>query len=140
MPNDKGYALIELMMETVATGGLLVVLSLFGVQSTIAASAMVASRTEARFEAMKWDLTNVADLQALHYADESAFAESPNELRFVSTEGVIVSLEVSPSGWSGTASHSRLDDDQGCAIFFGSAPAPTRPVRPRSPGQVVCTQ
>ena len=140
MPNEKSYSLIEFMMEGLTVGGLLVVLSLIGVQSTIAASTVAASRTEARFEAMKWDLLNVADRQALHFADESAFTNSPKELRFVGTEGVVVALTATPIGWSGTASHEALGDDQGCAIFFGSATVPTSPVRPASPGEVTCTE
>jgi hypothetical protein len=140
MLNEKGYALIEFMMEGLAVGGLVVVLSLICLQSTIAASTVVASRTEARFEAMRWDLLNVSDRQALYFADRSSFASSPNELRFVGTEGVVVSLTATPEGWAGTASHEALGQEQGCAIFFGSASAPTNPVRPVSPGEVVCTE
>jgi len=140
MPDSRDHGLIEFMMEGLAVVGLLVVLTLIGVQSTIAATRVSASRTEARFVAMEWDLKNLADRQILHFADEAAFASSLEDLRFVGTDGVIVSIMASPEGWSGTASHAALGEDEGCAIFFGTVPVPASPVRPVSPGKVACTE
>ena len=88
---------------------------------------------------MKWDLRRVAEQQVLYYLDEEAFADSPNELRVEGTDGVVLSLTASESGWSGVASHDALGDGQGCAIFFGAVPAPTDPVRPATAGEVACT-
>ena len=140
MPESKNYDVIELMMEGLTVGGLIVVLALICVQSTIAASTVATSRMEARFAAMKGDLENLAERQALHFADEASFADSPEDLRFVGTEGVVVTLTASRDGWSGTASHAALGQDEGCAIFVGSTAAPTNPVRPGVSGQVVCTE
>ena len=140
MPNTKGYVLIEFMMEIVAVSGLIVVMSLIGVQSTIAVQSLAESRTESHFAAMKWDLEKLAERQALHFAEASAFASSPRTLRFTATDGVVVSVTASAGGWYGTASHSALPEGHGCAVFYGSVTPPTAPIRPGSAGEVACTE
>ncbi len=50
-----------------------------------------------------------------------------------------VGIAASSSGWSASATHSALGATEGCAIFYGTATAPTSPIAPGSPGEVACT-
>jgi hypothetical protein len=140
MRDSRGFALIEVAMEGLAVSALLLVVALFGVQSSMVASDISATRAQARFDAMKWDLENLADWQALHFADNATFSNSIEDLRFTPTEGVKISLEASATGWSGVATFDGLSAGEGCAIHFGNGPLPTGPVTPAAPREVACTQ
>ena len=140
MAREKGFVLVEFMMEVVCVTGLIVMVALFGVQSSTVVSSLSEERGERMLAAVKGDLERVVEEQALHYLDSSEFARSPEDLAFVSTIGVAIEVQASPSGWSATASHEELGEGVGCAVFYGSVQRPSDPVAPSSPGQVFCTE
>ena len=140
MRDSRGFALIEVAMEGLAVSAFLLVVTLFCVQSSIVASDISATRAQSRFDAMRWDLENLADWQALHFDDNATFSNSIAVLRFTPTEGVNISLEASDTGWSGIATFDKLTPGEGCAIHFGNGPLPSGPVTPAAPREVSCTQ
>ena len=51
-----------------------------------------------------------------------------------------MAVTASASGWSATAKHDALGSDKGCAVYYGSATAPTiGAMSPAAEGQVACT-
>lgn len=129
MRNNKGFTLIEL----------LIVVVIIGILAAIAIPKFSATREKAYFAAMKSDLKNLASQQEIYYADNYAYTSTAATLTFVSSEGVTVGIAASSSGWSASATHSALGATEGCAIFYGTATAPTSPTTPGSPGEVACT-
>lgn len=140
LASEKRFAFIETMMEVVCVTALVVMIALIGIQSSTAVSSLTEDRADRMLAAMKGDLERVAEQQVLHYLDSAEFADTPEDLSFVSTSGVAIELRGTESGWSATAHHEQLGDDQGCAVFFGTAPRPSDPVMPSAPGRVYCTQ
>ena len=138
--NDEGFVVVEFLMQGLSLGGILVVLAMIAVQSGMATSRASTTRAEAHMAAVKADLQNLSDRQAIHYADVAAFAASLSALQFQNTDGVAIELETSPSGWSGVATHEALGKSYGCTFYVGGVPVPTEPVRPAAPGEVACTQ
>jgi prepilin-type N-terminal cleavage/methylation domain-containing protein len=128
--NKKGFTLIEL----------LIVVVIIGILAAIAIPKFSATREKAYFAAMKSDLKNLASQQEIYYADEYAYTSTAATLGFVSSEGVTVTMSsVTASGWAAAATHSALGTTEGCAIFYGTATAPTSPTTPSSPGEIACT-
>jgi hypothetical protein len=140
MANGKDSALLEFLMDAVSVTALLVMVALIGVQSTRAVSSLGQARADRHFAAMKADLAAVTERQILHYLDASEFAESPEDLSFVGSDGVAIAVTSSDEGWAATASHVALGSEHGCAVFFGVAPIPDGPAVPEAPGQVACTE
>ena len=129
MRNNKGFTLIEL----------LIVVVIIGILAAIAIPKFSATREKAYFAAMKSDMKNLSSQQEIYYADHYAYTNSASALTFVSSEGVTVGIAATSSGWSATATHSALGSSKGCAIYYGTATAPTSPATPSSPGEVKCT-
>lgn len=129
MRNEKGFALIEL----------LIVVVIIAILAAIAIPKFSATRERAYFAAMKSDMKNLASQQDIYYADNAAYTNEASALMFVSSSGVTVEIAASSSGWSASATHSALGTSEGCAIYYGTATAPTLPTTPRSPGEVACT-
>ena len=130
MRNNKGFTLIEL----------LIVVVIIGILAAIAIPKFSATREKAYFAAMKSDMKNLASQEELYYADNYAYTNSASALTFVSSSGVTVGVAASSSGWSASATHSALGASQGCAIYYGTATAPTvGTATPGSPGEVACT-
>ena len=128
--NKKGFTLIEL----------LIVVVIIGILAAIAIPKFSATREKAYFAAMKSDLKNLASQQEIYYADNYGYTTSATLLTFVSSDGVTVTIgAASASGWSASATHSALGATEGCAIFYGTATAPTSPTTPSAPGEVACT-
>ena len=140
MRNDRGFVLVEVLMDGLAVSALLVVVVLMAVQSAITFPRWSESRAQAQVSALELELENLHAQQALYHADRGVFATSLEELGFTPSDGVRMSLSASPRGWSATAGHERLGPDRGCAVFHGVALAPTTPVRPARRGRVACTQ
>ncbi len=131
MTDNKGFTLIEL----------LIVLVIIGILAAIAVPQFSKAREKAYFAAMKADMRNLAAQQELYYASEYRYTSSLTELGFVASESVNVTPAASASGWSATATHDALGTAEGCAIYYGTATAPTiGSVSPEAEGQVVCTQ
>ena len=85
-----------------------------------------------------WNL-RPASQQEIYYSDNYAYTSGAAALTFVSSSGVTVGIAASSSGWSASATHSALGASEGCAIYYGTATAPTSPTTPGSPGEVACT-
>lgn len=131
MTDTKGFTLIEL----------LIVLVIIGILAAIAVPQFSKAREKAYFAAMKADIRNLAAQQELYYATNYAYTNSLTALGFVASESVNVTPAASTTGWSATATHDALGAAQGCAIYYGTATAPTiGSVSPQAEGQVVCTQ
>lgn len=130
MQDRNGFTLIEL----------LVVLVIIGILAAIAIPQFTDVREQAFYAAVKADLRNLAARQELHYATNFTYSASMTALGAVASEGVTVTPTGDATGWSATASHSALGEDEGCAIYFGGATAPTvGTATPSAPGEVACT-
>ena len=130
MRDNKGFTLIEL----------LIVVVIIGILAAIAIPKFSATREKAYFAAMKSDLKNLASQQEIYYSDEYAYTNAATLLALTNSDGVIVSMSnVSSSGWAASATHAALGGTEGCAIFYGTATAPTSPTTPSQPGEVACT-
>ena len=130
MRDNKGFTLIEL----------LIVVVIIGILAAIAIPKFSATREKAYFAAMKSDLKNLASQQEIYYSDNYSYSASAADLAFTNSDGVIVTpASVSSSGWAATAYHQALGTTEGCAIFYGTATAPSAPAAPTQPGEVACT-
>jgi prepilin-type N-terminal cleavage/methylation domain-containing protein len=130
MRDNKGFTLIEL----------LIVVVIIGILAAIAIPKFSATREKAYFAAMKSDIKNLASQQEIYYADNYAYTTSTADLAFTNSEGVNVTIAASTSGWSASATHSALGGSEGCAIYYGTATAPTvGSATPSAPGEVACT-
>ena len=130
MRDNKGFTLIEL----------LIVVVIIGILAAIAIPKFCATREKAYFAAMKSDLKNLASQQEIYYSDAYAYTSSASDLAFTNSDGVIVGMSsVTSSGWAASATHAALGTAEGCAIFYGTATAPTSPTTPSQPGEVACT-
>ncbi len=130
MRDNKGFTLIEL----------LIVVVIIGILAAIAIPKFSATREKAYFAAMKSDLKNLASQQEIFYADNYSYSNAPSSLAFTNSEGVNVAISASSSGWAASATHSALGTAEGCAIYYGTASAPTvGSATPSSPGEVACT-
>ena len=129
MRDNKGFTLIEL----------LIVVVIIGILAAIAIPKFSATREKAYFAAMKSDLKNLASQQEIYYADNYSYTTSTVDLSFVQSQGVLVAIAATTSGWSATAYHTALGTTLGCAIYYGSATAPTAPTTPSQAGELACT-
>jgi prepilin-type N-terminal cleavage/methylation domain-containing protein len=131
MRDNKGFTLIEL----------LIVVVIIGILAAIAIPKFIATKEKGYFAAMKSDLKNLEHLQEIYYSDNYAYTTVAADLKFTTTDGVIIipSITATSSGWSATATHAELGTAEGCAMFYGTATAPTTPTAPTQPGEVNCT-
>jgi len=130
MRDNKGFTLIEL----------LIVVVIIGILAAIAIPKFSATREKAYFAAMKSDLKNLASQQEIYYSDEYAYTATATDLGFVSSDGVTVAIPAATAdGWSATAVHAAMAGE-GCAIYYGTASAPTTPITPTAAGAMLCTQ
>ena len=130
MRDNKGFTLIEL----------LIVVVIIGILAAIAIPKFSATREKAYFAAMKSDLKNLASQQEIFYADNYSYTTATADLAFTNSEGVTVTIAATSSGWAASATHSALGGAEGCAIYYGTATAPTvGTATPSAPGEVACT-
>ncbi|MBI4519809.1 MAG: prepilin-type N-terminal cleavage/methylation domain-containing protein [Gemmatimonadetes bacterium] len=119
MQDRKGFTLIEL----------LIVVVIIGILAAIAIPKFSATREKAYYSTLKSDLKNLATQQEIYYADGNyTYSSSVTNLGFSSSDGVnLGTITATTSGWSVTSTHSGLGTGHGCAIYYGSATAPTVP-------------
>ncbi len=129
MRDKKGFTLIEL----------LIVVVIIGILAAIAIPKFSATREKAYFAAMKSDLKNLASQQEIYYSDAYAYTTVTTDLSFTSSDGVTAASAASSSGWSASVVHAALGTAEGCAMFYGTATAPSAPIAPSQPGEVACT-
>jgi hypothetical protein len=98
------------------------------------------TRERAYYAAMKSDLRNLAFREEAYFSDHGTYTDDPASLRFVTSGGVTATITASDDGWAATVTHSALGEEDGCAIYFGSATAPTSPAQPTGPGEVACNR
>ncbi len=130
MRDNKGFTLIEL----------LIVVVIIGILAAIAIPKFSATREKAYFAAMKSDVKNLASQQEIYYSDAYSYSSAVTDLAFTNSDGVTVTISASASGWAATAVHAALGTGEGCAIYYGTATAPSvGTATPTQPGEVACT-
>ena len=130
MRDNKGFTLIEL----------LIVVVIIGILAAIAIPKFSATREKAYFAAMKSDIKNLASQQEIYYSDAYSYTSSTTALSFTNSSGVSVVIAATSSGWSASAVHAALGTAEGCAMFYGTASAPTvGTASPSAPGELACT-
>jgi prepilin-type N-terminal cleavage/methylation domain-containing protein len=131
MRDNKGFTLIEL----------LIVVVIIGILAAIAIPKFSATREKAYFAAMKSDLKNLASQQEIYYSDNYSYSTAATDLAFTNSSGVTVTVGVgNNTGWAATATHQALTTTEGCAIYYGTAAAPTvGSATPTQAGEMACT-
>ena len=109
MNGRQGFTLIEL----------LIVLVIVGVLTAIAIPQFSSVRERAYYAAVRSDLKNLAVQQELYYADNYKYTSSLADLDFVQSEDVTVTPTGTETGWSATATHEALADEEGCVTYSG---------------------
>jgi prepilin-type N-terminal cleavage/methylation domain-containing protein len=135
----QGFTLIEL----------LIVIVIIGILAAIAIPKFGATREKAYLKAMMSDLRNLQAQQELYYSnpannytyaeeDIAAGAQGAELTDFAASPGVSISITLQDEGWSATATHEALDDQQ-CGIFVNLDAAPEG--NPATvPGVVACAE
>lgn len=113
--DDSGFTLVEM----------LIVLAVLGILAAIAIVKLGASSDKAYVAAMRSDLHNVI-VAEMAYAEESISANRKNtyskkikQLDVTLSDGVKIKLRTNRTGWTGQATHKRLNDRR-CAVYQGS--------------------
>ena len=101
-----------------------------------------AGPTERRayYAVMESDLRNLAVQEEIYFSNQGAYTYDAASLGYVTSSGVVVTITASRDGWAATATHGALSREDGCAIYHGTATAPTSPAQPTRPGEVVCNR
>jgi len=97
-------------------------------------------RTTYYYAAMKSDLKNLASQEEIFFSDNDAYSASHQELTFVSSNGVKVTVYASAEGWAARATHDALPDSEACAMYYGNAPPHgIDALEDVDPGTLACT-
>lgn len=105
------------------------------------------TRTGAYAAAIRSDLKNLASQQEIFFADSFGYSDDPEELSFVSSLDVVVTIEsFGDTAWAARAAHPALIGEEGelqdCVMYWGAVsdlPRTTMRRRtPRAPGVLAC--
>jgi prepilin-type N-terminal cleavage/methylation domain-containing protein len=101
-----------------------IVVVIIGILATIAFPMYGGLQARARSSAIRTDLKNLMTAQELHWAETGVYTGNLGDLRFSSSEGVVVTIVevVGGEGWSATTTHP-LSFPLTCAVFVGKAAA-----------------
>jgi type IV pilus assembly protein PilA len=137
MQNRKGFTLIEL----------LIVVVIIGILAAIALPKFSSARERAYYSAIKSDLKSLASAQEIYYSKNLKYTSNTSTLGFTSSQGVnlgTITIEGgadAAQGWKASATHNALPtSSNGCAIYSGSATAPTAPATPTKQGVPACDE
>jgi len=90
--------------------------------------------------AMKSDLKNLESQQEIYFSDHGAYSARVEDLAFVSSDGVHVTMHATDEGWAARATHDALGVLEGCAMYNGDAPAHgIDELAGTGPGELACT-
>jgi len=88
--------------------------------------------------AVKSDLKNLASQQEIYYSDFYTYSQNAEELGFVTSQGVTVTIFTTEGGWGAVASH-QVTPERGCAIYWGEQPLAANGLfGSGAPGEIVC--
>jgi len=127
----------------VAAMSVWLVLLVLGVAMSM--SSMGHTRDRAYLAAQKSDLRNLVSVQEIYFADSGedgeqyTYASSLDDLNFVSSEGVTLTLVLSdPGSWSARASHAVVDME--CVVYIGDGPtlSTSQGTTPSQEGEISC--
>jgi len=96
-------------------------------------------RQRAYYAALKSALKNLASQEEIYFSEHGTYTDNTVSLVFISSQGVTVTITASTDGWAATATHVALPSAYGCAIYHGTATAPTSPIQPMRPDEPACT-
>lgn len=105
-----GFTLIEL----------LIVVVVLGILAAVAIPKFAHAKARTRAAAVKSDLRNLATAQEEYLSINGVYADDPADLDYTSSDGVIVTINRFPGGWSATTSHP-MSDPLTCALYYGTA-------------------
>lgn len=98
-------------------------------------------RETAHFAAMKSDLKNLASQQEIFFSDHRAYSVLEDQLGFVSSNGVRVSLYATSQGWAARTTHDAFGETEWCAMYYGREPVHTvDELEGVEPGTLVCSR
>lgn len=106
---------------------LLIVVVIIGLLAAIAIPKFASTKGKANAAALRSDLRNLVVAEEAYYYERSAYSADTAALKFRPSPGVILSIDVPPTGgWVATATHP-LSFPLKCVVFFGNVsptPAP----------------
>jgi len=101
------------------------------------------TREKAYEAAMKSDLKNLASQEEIYFSDNHAYSSSTADLAFTNSDGVMVHLVATPTGWTANTWHAALGQGVGCAMFYGNVDFVLRTGGgsvPAHPGEYLCDE
>lgn len=95
------------------------------------------------YATLKRDLEALRDLEEVHLTERWTYTHAAEDLGFIPSDGVEVSIAATGDGWTATATHAALGEGRGCAIYWGRS----HDYRPRlmgesdvDAGEIFCTR
>jgi hypothetical protein len=90
---------------------------------------------------VKSDLKNLASQQEIYWSDNETYSADLQELGFVASDGVRLTVEAGPDSWSARATHDALGNQMACAIYWGETPPAELGLdEDVVAGEIVCTE
>jgi hypothetical protein len=113
----------------------------FGVFALSMPACGCSTREKAYVAAMRSDLKNLASQQEIYFSDHRTYSADPVALAFVTSDGVVVQVEATLTGWTARAWHEGLGAGVACVMWYGDAPHRMRTDggdAPREAGVLAC--
>ncbi|HEU4564133.1 MAG TPA: prepilin-type N-terminal cleavage/methylation domain-containing protein, partial [Gemmatimonadaceae bacterium] len=111
---SAGFTLIELLRVVI----------IIGILAAIAIPKWQQTKGKANAAALRNDLHNLAVAEESYFYENQSYTSDINSLQIAVSQGVgITFVNVTPSGWSATATHL-IASPTTCGIFVGSVAPP----------------